>query len=360
MKLWSWERRKDDLAEELEAHLRMAIADRVARGESPEEARAAAVREMGNPPLVADVTRRQWGWEGLERIWQDVRYALRQLRKSPGYTVTALLTLTLAVGANTAIFGLFYALLLRSLPVEHPDQMVQMELQLSASGVASEPSPMVSVGMYDALEKTQTVFSGICGWEEDNLNLREADGTRPVPAAALTGGCMRVLGLRAALGRLLEDADDKPGGTPEGYPVVLAYDYWRTRFGADPGVIGRVMSFGASLQVGASKGVVVGVMEPGFESVQVGSRPNLYVPMELLDPASGHNLRSFDTTLLGRLEDGVTPQRAQAQVDALFQAKLKSEKSLKFFTFINGKFAQADQAHVVVRPGRTGYSYLRS
>jgi predicted permease len=359
MKLWAWERRKDELAEELEAHLKLAIADRVARGESPEAARAAAVREMGNPPLVADVTRRQWGWEWLERTWQDIRYAFRQLRKSPGYTITALLTLTLAVGANTAIFGLFYALLLRSLPIDHPDQIVQMEVQLSASGVSAEPSPMVADGTYDALVKTQTAFSGMCGWNDDNVNLRDINGTRPVPAATLTGDCMRVLGLHAALGRLLEDADDRPGGTPEGYPVVLGYDYWRTQFGADRSVIGRVLDFGASMSVGATKGVIVGVMEPGFDSVRVGGRPDLYVPLEMVDPMTDHSFRSFDTTLLGRLKDGVSLQTAQAQLDAVYQSSLKQEKGLKLFTFVNGKFAQANQAHLIVRPGRTGYSYLR-
>jgi len=361
MKLsFGWERRRDELREELEAHLRMAIEDRVARGENPDGARAGAMREMGNAPLVADVTRRQWGWEWLERAGQDMRYAARRLRKSPGYTVTALLTLMLAVGANTAIFGLFYALLLRSLPVAQPDQIAQVELQLSAAGgVKGEPSSMVSDGDYDALVKTQTVFSGMCGWQEDNLNLNQADGTRPVPAAMLTGACMRVLGLHAVLGRLLEDTDDKPGGAPEGFPVVLGYDYWRTQLGADPHVIGRVLGFGATMRAKAAKGVIVGVMEPGFDSLRVGGRPDLYVPREMNDPAGGHNLMSFDTTLVGRLKDGLRPQRAQAQVDAVFQGRLKDNKGIQFFTFIGGKFTQADQAHLLVVPGRTGISYLR-
>ena len=360
MKLnFGWERRKDDLREEIQAHLQMAIEDHLARGEGSEEARAAAIREMGNPLLVADVTRRQWGWEWIERLGQDLRYAARQLRKSPGYTVTALMTLTLAVGANTAIFGLFYALLLRSLPVERPDQIVQIKLQLSAAGTKGEPSPTVSDAMYDLLSKTQTVFTGMCGWQEGDVNLHEADGTRPVPAASLTGGCMRVLGLHAAVGRLLQDADDRPGGTSEGFPVVLAYDYWRTHFGADPAVLGRVMEFGASMRAGAAKGVVVGVMAPGFESVQVGGRPNLYVPLAMTDPESQHNLSSFDTSLIARLKDGVSAQTAQAQLDAVFQSKLKTDTELKFFTFLGGKFVQADQAHVLAVPGRTGYFYLR-
>lgn len=356
---FGWERRRDELTEELQSHLRMAIEDRVARGETPEAARAAAMREMGNPPLVADVTRRQWGWEWLERTGQDVRYAARQLRKSPGYTVTALLTLTLAVGANTAIFGLFYALLLRSLPVVRPDQIVQMELQLTGPSGAGDPSPMVSDAMYDLLSKTQTVFSGMCGWQGSDLNLHEAEGTRPVPAAALTGGCMHMLGLHAAVGRLLEDGDDRTGSAPEGYPVVLGYDYWRTRFGADPEVIGRVITFGASMRTGATKGVIVGVMEPGFESLQVGNRPWMYVPLSMTDPVDQHNLSSFDTTVIGRLKEGVKPQTAQAQADTIFQAKLKSEKTLRYFLFDGGKFTEAGQAHVVARPGRTGYSYLR-
>jgi predicted permease len=349
MRLWGWERRKDDLSEELEAHLRMAVEDRVARGETPEQARAEAMREMGNAPLVEDVTREQWGWAWLERTGRDARYAFRQLRKSPGYTVTALLTLTLAVGANTAIFGLFYALLLRSLPVDRPDRIVQIKLQLEAGGVKGEPGPMVSDSLHDLLEKSGAPFSGMCGWQEEKLNVREGDGTRPVPAAALTGGCMRVLGLHAALGRLLEDADDKEGGAAEGYPVVLGYDYWRTQFGADPAVLGRVMEFGASFRAGAAKGVVVGVMERGFDSVEAGGRPNFYVPLAM----------TFNTGLIARLKDGTSAEAAQAQADAAFQARLKEEKGIKYFTFVGGKFAQADNVHVLATPGRTGYSYLR-
>ena len=295
---FGWDRRKDDLREELEAHLRMAVEDRVARGETVESARAAALRETGNLPLATDITREQWGWEWLEHMGQDARYALRQLRKSPGYTVTALLIITLAVGANTAIFGLFYALLLRSLPVERPDQIVQFELQLSTPGAAGEPSPNVSGGFYDLLSKQQTAVSGMCGWQDQDVSLHESDGTRPAPAAALTGGCMGMLGLHAARGRLLEAADDRPGGAAEGYAVVLGYDYWRTHFGADPRVIGHLMEFGAAMRAGAAKGVVVGVMQPGFAGVQVGGQPDFYVPMEMVDPFQHRNLGSFDTILL--------------------------------------------------------------
>jgi predicted permease len=357
--LWRWERRTQELEEELEAHLRLAIEDRVTLGEPPAAARAAALREMGNVPLVAEVTRQQWGWAGCERWAHDLRYALRQLRKSPGYAATSILTLTLAIGANTAIFGLLYAILLRSLPVERPDQIVQVELQLrGASGVAQEPSAMISDKVYDSLAERQQVFSGMCSWATWPLNLRESEGTRPIPSATLTGGCFRMLGLHAALGRLFTAADDRPGGAPEGYPIVLGYDYWRTHLGADPNVLGRVMDLGTFLASSSKRGVVAGVLEPGFDSVRVGDRPWIYVPSEMNDPLSSHNFGSYDHTLLARLKDGVSPPQAQAQVDAIFNARIQAEK-FQYYVSDSGTFGTANQAHLLLVPGRTGYSYMR-
>lgn len=355
---WAWQWRKEDLREELEAHLRLAVADRVARGEDPGEARAAALKEMGNVPLIADVTRRQWGWEWFEHLWQDLRYALRQLRKSPGYTATALLTLTLAIGANTAIFGLMYALLLRSLPVYRPDRLVQIKLRIGPSNSAHEPSNMVSGGIYDALAANQRVFQGMCSWAGWPLNMHDSDGTRPIPTARTTGGCFEMLGVHAALGRLFSAADDRPGGGPEGYPIVLGYDYWRTRFGADPHVLGHVLNFHSGFGGKETKCVIVGVMEHGFESVNVGDHPWVYVPSEIEDKDDRHGLGSSDQTLLARLNDGVAPVTAQAQIDPLFQAKLKAEK-FEYWTNDNGSFRQTTQAHLLVVPARTGFSFLR-
>jgi macrolide transport system ATP-binding/permease protein len=119
-------RRKSELAEEIETHLKMAIADRVARGESPQSARAAAMREFGNVPMVADATRDQWGWLRWELLVQDVRYALRQLRNSPGFNLTVIITLALGIGANTAIFTLVHGILMRSLPVSDPSQLYRI------------------------------------------------------------------------------------------------------------------------------------------------------------------------------------------------------------------------------------------
>ncbi|MFC5861572.1 ADOP family duplicated permease [Acidicapsa dinghuensis] len=355
---WTWQRRKEDLCEELEAHLRLAIADRVARGENPEEARAAALKEMGNLPLIADVTRRQWGWEWAESLWQDLRYAMRQLRKSPGYTMTALLTLTLAIGANTAIFGLMYALLLRSLPVYRPDQLVQVELKIGPANSSRKPNDRISGGEYDVLNGSQHVFQGMCGWLPWPSDLHDRGNTIPIPTARVTGGCFEMLGVHAALGRLLTAADDRPGGGPEGYPAVLGYDYWRTRFGADPHVLGHVLNIHTGFSGIETKCVVVGVMEPGFQSVNVEERPWVYLPSDISTKNGRHGFGSFSMTLLARLRPRISPAAAQAQIDPLFGAKLKTEK-FQYATSDNGSIQQTSEAHLLVVPAKTGFSDLR-
>jgi len=353
MKFWpGWEWRKDDLREELESHLRIAVEERMTQGESYEEAKAAATREMGNPPLVADVTRASWGWQSLERTAQDVRYALRQLRKSPGYTVTALITLTLAIGANTAVFGLMYALLLKSLPVERPDRIVTVGLLIGPPAKDNPPSDGTSGKLYDTLAETNPkTLSGLCAWSKfPPLNLRDQSGTRPAQVAQLTGGCFRMLGLHAALGRLFTEADDKLGGGPQGYAVVLAYDYWRSRMGGDPGVLGRALDFQGK------KGVIVGVLQPGFESVNIGEKPWMYVASEI--GSERHSAGLMASTLLGRLKDGASAAQAQAELDPIFTAAMKATK-FHFYTMRNGQMSETDEAHLVVVPARTGLSYLR-
>lgn len=354
MRFWNWDRRKSELNEELETHLRFAIEDRIARGESPEEARAAALREIGNLPLVADTTCRQWGWERLERFGQDLRYAVRRLRKSPGYALTVILTLTLAIGANTAIFGLLYALFLRSMPVSHPEEIVQVKLAIGPKGnTGGEPSDNVSGKVFDIVATEGKGLNGACAWMGAQQNLRDSSGTRPVPAATLSGGCFRMFGLHAALGRLLNESDDKHGGGPEGYAAVLSYNYWRSHLGGDPAVIGRVLDFQDK------KAIVVGVLQPGFDSVTVGDRPWIYLPSEVDDPEERHGYGSFDRMIFVRLDKAMPLPQFAEQVDTAYGAHLKADK----FQYVRfdppHKMSMTNEAHLVVTRGRTGASYLR-
>jgi predicted permease len=342
-----------DLDDELRFHLDQSVEQNIASGMSPEIAHRQALIQLGGVQRTREQCHRVrpgW-WIGI--LANDLRYAARQLRKSPGYTVTAVLTLTLAIGANTAIFAMMYALLLRSLPVEHPEQMVQIKLQLTSptTGPAA-PGDYMPGKIFDAVAAQQHVFSGMCAWSQAALNLRDIGGTRPVNAAMLTGGCFEMLGLHAALGRLFTPADDQPGGEAEGYPVVLSYEYWRNHLGADPAVVGKVLDFEDN------KGVVVGVLQTGFESVTVGDRPWMYVASEMGGKEERHGMGGFDHVVLARLKEGVTVSRAQAQIDSRFTAWIAAEKPT-FFTFNVGKFETASQAHMVTVPGRTGFSYMR-
>jgi predicted permease len=311
---WS-ELRRGELQEELRSHLEMAIADRVARGESAETARREALREFGNVPLIADVTRERWGWLHIEHFAQDLRYALHQLRKSPGFALTAILTLALGIGANLAVFSLIYAIMLRSLPVPHPEQIVALEMR--TDGVAAYPEQ--TTNMYNVIAAHQKPLSGMCGMMWDGLLLTSEGDPKRFSTANMTGDCFGTLQLVPALGRLLTPADDVEGGGPDGYATVLSYDYWDVHYHRDPSVIGRKLVF-QNLFSKPVSAVVVGVMPKGFHGLVPGSEASFYMPSYLEgkdNRDSGGNISMF---VFGRLKPGVTREQAERQLQPAFAA----------------------------------------
>jgi predicted permease len=353
LKLLVWGPPASEVDEEVSFHIEQSAARNRAAGMTGEQARRQALVEFGGRARAREQCHQaRPGW-WLGSLAKDFRFAARLLVKSPGYTVTSVVTLTLAIGANTAIFGLIDALLLRSLPVERADRIAEIKLQLvSPTTGPAAPSAELAGRIFDAVAAGQHVFSQMCAWRAAELNLRESAGTRPVHAAMLSGGCFKMLGLDPALGRLFTEADDRPGGGREGYPVVLAYDYWRTHLGADPAIVGRVLDFEGT------KGVVVGVLRPGFESVNVGDRPWIYVASEMSGKEERHGFGGV-YFVLARLKDEGSFAGAQAEIEALFNAWIVAEKP-SLFTFSQGKLEKARQAHLVAVPGRTGLSYMRS
>src|SRR6266508_3400686 len=221
MKFPPWRRREEELEEEIQSHLRMAIRDRMQRGESTEEAESAARREFGNVGLIKETTRAVWGFGAIETFWQDLRYGARMLLKQPGFTLMAILTLSLGIGANTAIFSVVNALLLRPPLVAQPEQMAQLDkLEQGIGNHTSFPN------YRDLVEGTEA-FSALAAFDTGPVNLGQGDAMRTVFAESVTGNYFPAFGVSAALGRTFgTDADGALGAYPvaEEPPVVC----WRS------------------------------------------------------------------------------------------------------------------------------------
>ena len=272
-----WRRKRDqELDDEIESHLRMAARERVECGESSAQAEISARREMGNVGLVKEVTRDVWGWRWIGDVAQDVRYGLRMLRKSPGFTAVAVLTLALGIGANAAIFSILDPLLLRKLPVQNPDELVLVH---AAGTINSED--FSEPPAYFIYRDNNSVFSGVAAsakansspatrYGQDTFSVTLGGQTATVDGRMVSGNYFNVLGVRPFRGRLLMESDSQ---SAFGDPVaVLSFDYWRSAFNGDDSAIGR------TILIHNSPYTIVGVTPPEFFGVQVGSIPNIYLP----------------------------------------------------------------------------------
>jgi putative ABC transport system permease protein len=265
-------RRKRDLDEEIEAHLRMAVRDRVERGESLVEARAAAAKEFGNVPLVKDVTRETWGWGWLESAVQDLKYALRRLVKSPGFTIAAIATLALGIGANTAIFELLDAVLLQSLPLRNPQELAVVRVvdMDKARGSYSIAYPVVTNPIWEKLREDHQGFSEIAAWANTGFSRDSGGDARFVNGLWVSGDFFRVLGVRAIQGRVFTAEDDRRGcGLPG---AVISYGFWQQEYGGGP-VLGR------KLMLNDKPVEVIGVTPVSFFGVDVGRTFDVALPV---------------------------------------------------------------------------------
>ena len=226
--------RQGDLSEELESHLRIAIAERVARGEDPARARAAALRELGNIPLIEDVTRERWGGMWLENLLQDLRYAVRQLRRAPAFTATALFTLAFGIGANLGVFQLLYAVILAELPIPHPEEVVRIH----AARSPFDQSWTISYPAYQRL-RAATPDVPLMATAYAEAATFAVSGRAPVKAAStlVSDNYFSGLGVAPAAGRLFVAADERLGQGE--WPVVLRYDFARNTFGSAEQAVGQ-------------------------------------------------------------------------------------------------------------------------
>ncbi len=310
MSLWGWlfrrHQREQELDEEVQAHLRMAARERMDQGETAEQARTSAAREFGNVTLVKEVTRDMWGFRWLETLLQDLRYGARMLRRSPGFTTVAVGTLALGIGANTAIFSLINAVMLRKLPVRNPHELVQLTT-VGPYGVSSFSYPG-----FKRLRDENHVFSGMLaiGWL-NGLDATVNGESESVLGRIVSGNFFSLLGVNPVRGRIFSSEDDQ---TPRGSPVaVISYDYWKRRFGLDASAVGK------SITLNGTRFTIVGVTPAGFSGIEVGESPDIYVPMMMepafrdakswLDMPDYHWLR-----IVGRLKPGVSREQARADL----------------------------------------------
>jgi len=319
MKEWlarrfSWMRhyRADiDLGDELKTHLEMQAEDYAALGISPSEARRRARLRLGSAPAIVENVRDLEFITLLEHACHDFLFGLRALRKSPVFSLTAILTLGIGIGANTIVFTLLYGLLLRSLPVKDAASLVR----IGVVSPTSDPSRASSVPYKLLLElrRRQKSFTDISGWTSGTVTMDTGDGVPRMLSAGLAGGNgFEVLGLNAYLGRLLTPADDVRGGSAGGWPAVLDYGFWKDTFGADPSVLGK------QIKLSNSTVTIVGIAPPGFRGLWPGSEVKLYLPFQFLSVLIGKDIDAPNwlgwCSAIGRLRPEATASQAQAEL----------------------------------------------
>ncbi|HKS30576.1 MAG TPA: ABC transporter permease [Pyrinomonadaceae bacterium] len=304
LKLWSRKEREEDFDEELRSHFRMAVQDRLERGETPEEAEAAARREFGNVGLVKEVTRRMWGWVWLEQLLQDLRYGMRSLRRAPGFTVVAVLTLALGISANTAIFSVVNTVLLRPLPFAESERLITPLGEKNSSSVRT----VVSYPDYlDWREQTQTL-EHIAAYRHSSMLLRRGDAEPElIYGANVSADLFPLLRVQPVLGRAFTRAEDEPKSEPV---ILISYGVWQRRFNSDPNVIGQQLPRG-----GAGPGAtIIGVLPEGFKFPVQASRTDFLRP---LAPALGEwaeRRGAYSLRVIARLKSGVTAQQADSEM----------------------------------------------
>ncbi len=306
--LFSRRRLYDDLSEEIHEHLEEKIEELVASGMPRKEAAAAARREFGNVTLMEEDSRRVWRWPSIEDFFMDVRYGVRMLRKNPGFTAVAVLTLALGIGANTAVFGVVNAVLLRPLPFKQPSRLMML-----FEGIPKLGFPKMGFSAPDlaVFERAQKSFESIGVYQNKYFNISGDKEPERLMSARISSSVFPMLGAEPMLGRTFTIGEDAPGQNV----VILSYGLWQRRFGADPGIIGR------NLELNRQPYTVIGVMPKAFNFPlrgPQGSEPaELWVPMAFTATELEGWGTNYMNGVLARLRPGLAFEQASAEAASL-------------------------------------------
>ncbi len=360
--LFSRKRLYGDLSAEIQEHLAEKVDELVAGGMSREQATFAAKREFGNVLLVEERSREVWQWPALENFFMDVRFGLRQLRKNPGFTAVAVVTLALGIGANTAIFTLINAVLLQSLPVKDPGQLVLFYDGVSTGTNRTDmgiPNDIYSYPAWEYFRDHNESFESLCAFRQelDRLTMHmggssETPGQEQVRGHLVSGSYFTVLGVQAAAGRLLTPQDDMPTASPG---AVISFDFWRRRFNLDRSVIGKTVDLSGTVFT------IVGVTPREFFGERVGTPPDFWLPLsrqpQVIQRESWlASQEVYWLNLMGRLKPGVTTEHAQANLNTQLHQYYTAQAGSRITP---ERQRQIQSARIQLKPGARGISIVR-
>jgi predicted permease len=315
-----WFRLHKEIDEEIRAHLQMARHDREERGESPAEADRRARAEFGNPLLVQEVTRDVHGWTAFDSMGQDIRYGLRQMRRSPGFCAIAVVTLAFGIGVNTTMFSLVNALLFQPMHAKNPEQIVAVFSSVNPAALYGSSSYPDYV---DIRDRSIDVFQDLAAFTLLPVDLKIGEGAQHLTAGVVTGNYFPLLGAGPRLGRTFAVEEDRPFDPRR--VVVLSERMWRERLGADPAIAGK------TIRLNKQAFTVIGVMDSRFCRLRHFFEVDLFVPTAARELLSGISRSKLDPRnsrqffLLGRLASGVGLKKAQSRL-RLIASQLHQEQ----------------------------------
>ncbi len=347
-----------DLRDEMRFHLELRQQQQLADGHSPTDASAAARRRFGNSTILLETSHAAWGWAWFEHSLQDIHYGIRGMLRSPGITLIALLSLALGIGANTAIFSLMDTVLLRSLPVNNPSQLVLFGNGLDEGISDGFPNQwLYSYPFYRELQKRNQVFSDVAAAFSmtDHIHgfVQGRRDSEPMNVQLVSGTYFSTLGVQPSLGRAFSDDDDRTQG---GHPVaVVSYAWWNRNLARDPSVLGKKLS------IGSTSYSIVGVAPREFFGTKVGEAPDIWLPLSMqkeVPPGfDGYNDPLFESLhLMARLKPGVTLADATVDANLLYQQILRGFSGVPLTP---ENLQKLDKTHIELNSMATGFSRLR-
>jgi putative ABC transport system permease protein len=343
-------RAEQEMDDEMRFHLEKQTEQNARQGMSPEEARRAAFRQFGNVGALKEDCRDIWGARFIHELAQDFRYGLRQLRRNPGFTLVAVLTLALGIGANTAVFSVVDAVMLRMLPVEKPQELFQLQYSVPDSGGSSTT---FSNPIWEQVRDKQDIFSDVFAWGNDQFYLARGGVAHLANVLWVSGDFFRALGLRPASGRLINSSDDRRGCPAV---AVLSYGFWQDHYGGAKGVIGSTLTL-SNYPVD-----VIGVAPAGFFGMEVGKRFDVALPICATSVFDGNDSRLANNSFLFlNLAGRISPKTRTSQLNA----RLKSLSPRIFAATFGKDSSPADQKFyrkisLTAVPAAIGISSLRS